>query len=113
MEDENRTSSNAAELAKVESLVMSLEEAFTTLGSFETEQARLAGEVERSSAEEAATLQDLSLTESQAIKRTTEVMAKKSVFTARHAAALNRTKEQTTDVREIGASVRRRLSMLI
>jgi hypothetical protein len=113
MEEDNRISGNTAELSKTEALVISLEEAFTKLGSFETEQTRLAGEVERSTAEEAATLQDLSLTESQAIKKVAETMARKSVFTARHAAAVTRTKEQVGSILEIGADVRRRISILI
>jgi len=113
MDDESRIARNTAELAKVESTVISLEEAFTRLESFETEQERLRIEVEKSSEDESAVLRDMSLTESQAIKRTTEVMARKSVFAARHAAAGARTKEQVDSIIEIGANVRRAISRLI
>lgn len=113
MEEENRTSSNAAELAKVESTVILLEEGFTKLAAFEAEQERLRIEVEQSTAEEAATLQDQSLSETQAIKRVAETMARKAVYVARHTAAVTRTKEHVINLLAIGADVRHRISMLI
>jgi hypothetical protein len=113
MEDENRISGNAAALAKVESTVISLEEAFTKLAAAEAEQERLRIEVERSGADESAILGDTSLSEKDAIKRTTEAMARKAVYAARHAAAVARVKEQVSDLANQGESVRRAFQFVV
>jgi hypothetical protein len=99
-----------AVLAKIEAGLVELESQIAKLDSLSAEQARLAGEVQKTESAEAELLRDESLSEAAATRKLIETRAKADVLRARVKTSGERIDEQKHLVLETGAVLRRALS---